>query len=550
MLSKNKLAVWLLVFASMFNVTFADNKTDLLNQVSSLENNFNTLKSSKTSEAETKIYTLSKKFDDAFKSLGYDLKTLNYLVSLWKISSNFKADLLNELSALNSELNTKVANELSELSKLKNAINLNYTTVSNSEKANLMIEIDESTKAYNDLNTSITNKINSINSKYTTNLESYKTNLTNVVNSNRNAINSLQNFVNNYEILFTSKKTFDENYEKFKTYYLANSSEISQYLDERQKYHVELLRKDLEKLRDTNLEANSSLVKYKTDFDRYIEMLLTNFSNSLYKNVNENFGIIYSSQNIDGLNTRFTSLKNRYFDLDNNLLPKNVLDNSSWALNEVSYLKKSYEEISKTIVDLNGTWTINSSLNNIKVRIDRNFADYYNKNYNTYREDLYVKLKEKLNLSLLETKNVLLAADSIDIRFELLSDKINKSNDLKYINTQINWFKNDLKKYDYLNSDILNTKIDRLNYNLGKFVAEKELKTVAYKKLLPKKANYDVQLDLIIKSKSNHYKENSTKYFKMVLQRVDDVLETKKLSTKNRFILLVVKLKIIQELSK
>lgn len=550
MLNKNKLVLTMLVFASMFSVTYADDKTDLLKQVSTLETNFNNLKSTKTTEFETKIYALSTKFDEVYKTLWYDLKTLNYLVSLWKISSNLKSDLLNELTTLTSELNTKVASELTDLSKLKNTITLNYTsTIPVSDKSNFLNQINNSTKAYNDLNANLTTKINGVNTKYTTSLEWYKTTLTNVFNSNKTSINTLQDFVSKYEVLFASKKSFDENYDNFKKNYLANSSEITKYLDERQLYYVDYLKKDLEKLRDSNIEANASLAKYKNDFDRYIEILLQNFSSAINKNVTQNFWLIYSSQDIDNLNTRFTSLKNKYYDIDNNLIPNWVLTNSSWALSEVNSLKKSFEEISKTIWNMNWTGVTSANLWNIKVRIDRDFSKFYNDNYNTYREDLYVKLKEKLNLSLLETKNILLASDSIDIRFQLLNDKISKNNNLDQVKTYIADFRNDMKKYDYLNSDILTAKVDKLNNNLGKFIAEKELKTFAYTKLLPKKINLDTQLDLMIKSKKENYKENSTKYFKVVLDKVDTVLETKKLSTKNRFTLLVVKLKLIETLN-
>jgi hypothetical protein len=62
---------------------------------------------------------------------------------------------------------------------------------------------------------------------------------------------------------------------------------------------------------------------------------------------------------------------------------------------------------------------------------------FYNSNFESYRDDLKAKLKEKLDLNALETKNALLASDSIDLRFSLLNDKISKSNDLTFIQEQI-----------------------------------------------------------------------------------------------------------------
>jgi hypothetical protein len=62
---------------------------------------------------------------------------------------------------------------------------------------------------------------------------------------------------------------------------------------------------------------------------------------------------------------------------------------------------------------------------------------FYNDNYQSYREDLLSKLKEKLDLNAQETKNALIASDSIDLRFSIISDKISKSTDLTYIQEQI-----------------------------------------------------------------------------------------------------------------
>lgn len=102
----------------------------------------------------------------------------------------------------------------------------------------------------------------------------------------------------------------------------------------------------------------------------------------------------------------------------------------------------------------------------------------------------------------------MVAADSIDIRYQMLSDKIEKSNDLTYINKEINSFRTDLKKYDYLNSSILTSKINKLNYNLVTFIVQKELATFKYTKLVPKTSAYNAQLDTILSNMKLHMEIN------------------------------------------
>lgn len=548
MMYKNKLILGVLVFCSVFNLASAQtNKEYLLSEITTLETKIATLKTTKISDAETKVYALSKSYDEAYVSLGYDSKTVDYLVSLWKLTSNFKKDIWLELNTITSEINTKTAQELADLSTIKNTINLNYTTISDADKTNLASQIALVQKDYDDLNSTYSTKITSLNTKYTASLTTYKSTLANVISSNSTTISTLQNFAKNYDTLYTSKLAFDTNYDAFKKNYLWNASELTSYTKERQNYYVGVLKADMEKLRDLNIQSNSSLADYKADIDRYMQVLLENFSNAMWTYINDNFWVVYSDSDITNLNARFTALKNKYYDSDSKLIPNEVLSSSSWALSEVAYLKTNFETISGKIVTLNWTWTIN--LWNLKVRLDNEFAKYYNANYTTYRDDLYVKLKEKLNLSLLETKNVLVAADSIDIRYQMLADKIEKSNDLTYINKEINSFRNDLKKYDYLNSSILTSKINKLNYNLVTFIVQKELSTFKYVKLTPKTSSYNAQLEWILSKMKDSYGKDYTTYLKSVLDKVDAALESSKLSTKNRFVLLLIKQKLVTELN-
>jgi hypothetical protein len=106
---------------------------------------------------------------------------------------------------------------------------------------------------------------------------------------------------------------------------------------------------------------------------------------------------------------------------------------------------------------------------------------YYNANYDSYRQDLLTKIKEKLDVNNLEAKSVIIAADSIDLRYSLLNDKISKSNDLTYINNQISDFKDSVNIYSYLNSSTLNKKIKKTNNNLDIYVINKEVALSKYK---------------------------------------------------------------------
>lgn len=549
MILKNKFFAIILVATSTLNMVYADNKSDLLSEVSILETQLNTLKTVSTQDLETKVSTLSKSFDEIFASLWYDLKTVDYLVSLWKISSNFKNDLILELNSLNKEISEKTSSELNSLSAVKNNIQNLYSTVTDNEKTTLDNSITGIHSNYINLADSFSGKINTLNTKYTSGLNDYKNNVRNVYNSNTGIINTLNNFSSKYNELYTLESNFQKNYSSFKDTYLAFAGELTLFSEEKQKFYIDALKKELEKIRDMNMEANKMLVNHKIDIDRFMDILLENFSNSLVLKMNDMYGIIYSDTDISSIDSRFVSAKNRYYDLDGKLKASEVLTNT-WALEEINFINEKLTVINNQIVGLIWTGSNNNSLSNIKIRLENEMVKFYNANYNGYREDLLLKLKEKLNMVALESKNTILAADTVNLRYSLLQDKISKSTDLNYINTQISAFKKDVEKYSYLNSDIINKKISTMTSDLNSLIWNKEISALKqelaqfkYNKMSQTK--YNTQLVPIfsrIKSKfPDQYKAKLT----LIVTKINTLLENKKLTNKNRFMLLCVKLNIL-----
>lgn len=261
---------------SMFSV-HADNKTDLLNKVNTVETSLTTLKSSNTTNLETVVEELSKKYDEVYSALGYSTSEVNYLVSLGKLSANYKADLINEFTELKSYISTKTTSEMDKLTSIKDNIKFNYTTITDNQATTLLSSINEIEDNSNGLKTSFTEKINSLKNEYTTNLANYKTTVKSAFDSNSSSISTLSSFSKKYEQLFSIHQTFEKNYDEFKKAYLAYGSNLNSFSEEKQKYYVDALKKELEKIKNINLEANKQLDAYKTDIDRLIELLLENF---------------------------------------------------------------------------------------------------------------------------------------------------------------------------------------------------------------------------------------------------------------------------------
>lgn len=544
---KKILASCILVF-SLLNIAWisqtfaATNKETLLTDVSALETKITNLKTTATKSLEDKVFDLSEKYNSVFTKLWYDEKAVAYLVSLGKLTTNFKEDLALDFNNLTKEIADSTATELNNLTSIKNNIRLNYTTVSDNEKTTLSASIKNIENNYNNLSQTFTSKTTTLANKYSSSLTDYETQLKNAYSSNTSTISSLNSFSSKYEALYSLYNQFEKNYTEFKNTYLTFAWDLTIFSENRQKNYVSVLKGELEKIRDGNIEANKSLETYRWDIDRLIAILLQNFENSLTLKINESYGVIYSDEDVNSLISRYNTVKNKYYWLDGKIKASEVLSNTG-ALEEINFIHQKISDVNTKITTLLGTGGTSNTYDNVKIRLENEMIKYYNDNYKTYREDLLARLKEKLDLAALETKNILLAADTIDLRYSILNDRISKSNDFAYINTQITSFKKDVEKYTLLNNSTLNTKISNLQNNLELFYITKELSQFKYTKM--SQTGYTTQLEKLIaqlKDKSpNTYKDK----LKVVISRVDVLLGQQKLSDKTRFMLLVVKLNLL-----
>lgn len=548
MVTWKKILASCILVLSLLNIVWisqtfaATNKETLLTDISSLETKLTNLKTTATKTLEDKVFDLSEKYNWVFTKLGYDEKAVAYLVSLGKLSTNFKEDLALDFNNLTKEISDSTATELNNLTSLKNNIRLNYTTVSDNEKTTLNASVKNIENNYTNLSQTFSTKTTTLANKYSSSLTDYENQLKSAYSSNSSTISSLNNFSWKYEALYSLYNQFEKNYTDFKNSYLTFAWDLTLFSENRQKNYVSVLRGELEKIRDGNIEANKSLENYRGDIDRLIAILLQNFENSLTLKINESYGVIYSDEDINSLISRFTSVKNKYYALDGKIKASEVLSNTG-ALEEINFIHQKISDVNSKITTLLGTGGTSNTYENVKIRLENEMIKYYNDNYKTYREDLLARLKEKLDLAALETKNILLAADTIDLRYSILNDRISKSNDFAYINSQITAFKKDVEKYTLLNNATLNTKISNLQNNLELFYITKELSQFKYTKM--SQTWYTTQLEKIIaqlKEKSpNTYKDK----LKIVVSRVDVLLGQQKLSDKTRFMLLVVKLNLL-----
>lgn len=531
--------LWTLVIAGILpQLALADsNKNFLLDKISTLQTRLTTLNTSTTQNLENRVYEISANYDSMISRLGYDNKSVEYLFSLGKINSNLKWDLANELSSVSREISDAILSELNALSSIRNDLNLNYSTVWENQKNQFLVKIQLIENNYNNLNSSFPWKITSLSNKFTAQLSTYENEIKQAYTSNSSILGQLKDFDGSYDNLFALYSDFENKYTQFQNSYFAYAGDLILFSWERQRHYTQLLSEQLQKTLQANLLTNSSLTSYQTELERYAQSLLENFENNLKTTINEWYGVIYSENDINSLISRYNSVKNRYYTLDGKLKANEVVAFSG-ALQEVTFIQEALWDINTKITTLLWTWNTSNTYENVKIRLENQMIRFYNSAYPKNREDLSNKIQEKINIISLEAKNVLLASDAIDLRLNLLNEKIKSNFDIPSLKQQIKSFRSDIAKYKLIQSDILDKKIANIEIDLWILLVWRELQKTPY--VTMSSTNIEKQLALIV---DNLRKKSPQTYITKLAQIVEaiDGIDISKMNRKNQHLLLVMK---------
>lgn len=541
--TKNKIIISLLVsvlsISSVFAATDAENKETVLDKVETIQDNLIELKTEKVDLLNEKISVLAWKYDSIFTDLGYTDKTLDYLVGLGKLNSNFKEDLEEDTAELISLINTKITSEFNSTYWVETPIKLTSGLTSKEMEAYLET-LSKIESNYNDLITLFETKIEELNTTYTSNLEWFEVKVKTAINSNKTTLSDLDIFESKYNDLYKEYDKFETNYENFRETYLAFAWELWEFSTEIQQKYFDLLDVELEKLKTVNYEKNTSLETYKNDIERTYDILLENFKNSLYIKINDSYWLIYSETDLKALISRYEATRSKYFDTDWKLRVDVVVDDES-ALDNITFIHSTVKDINEKITSLLWTDSTANTLANMKIRLENEVIKFYNESYKKYKEDMLLKIQEKLELLKNANNNVLLASDNIDMRLNLLNDDLTTAYTYTTYKQRIDSFRSDLDKYAYLNSEILNAKIANINSNLDIAVINKELQDSKYSKL--DAPSSEVLQKVFTAFKQKHWEKAEEKLNK-ILEKIDKMLSAE-LSKEARFNFLVIKREII-----
>lgn len=520
-------------------LSFADVNKDII--INNINTSISSIDNSKTGSGEmlnlqNTVYTLSSNFSSLYTSLWFDDNTITYLVSLGKLTTDSKKDLITEYTALKTELENKYAKDSQSLNAIKDEVSLSYTSLSSEQKALYQAKIDAITADLLAINTYANTQTNVLKTKYNAYLITMISTLKNLVATNSSDLSKVNNFNNQFIALSSAKEKLDANYANFKSYYLWwNVTELTNFLWDKKTYYSDLMKSQLTKMLDVNVTANPGLWDYNKELTDYISFLWSKFDLDLQKNLDDNYSIIYSQSKMDDLNTSYNDFKAKYMDVNASVKASDLLANYSGALASAVSLTSDVSSLNTKLANLSVSGSVNIA--NVKITLENQIIGFYNVEFNTYKALLLAKLKEKLD-------DLSVVNDLIDTKYSTYQSSLaGDSSDMNF-NNKINELKSFLAKYSDSNNASIRKKVVKIQYTLESSYIVRELSLGKYKYYARSRTNYEEQVNTAMQTLDAKLGDDFVSKMNTVFDKIDTALAGSKISIKNRYQLNVIKLSI------
>lgn len=520
-------------------LSFADANKDTI--LANINSSISSIDTSKTGSGEilnlqNTVYTLSSSFTSLYTSLGLNDNTISYLVSLGKLTTDNKKDLITEYTALKTELENKYAKDSQSLNALKDEVSLSYTSLSSEQKALYQVKIDNINADISAINIYASTKTASLKTKYTSYLNTMTSTLKSLITTNSTDLAKINNFNNQFLNLSDFKSALDTNYANFKSYYLGgNITELTNFLWDRKINYSNLMKTQLSKMLDANIKANPGLWDYKKELTDYISFLSSKFDLDLQKNLDDNYSIIYSQTKMDNLNTSYNDFKAKYIDLNSTVKASSVLADYSGALASISSLSNDIFSLNTKLSHLSVSGSVNVA--NVKITLENQIIVYYNGEFTNYKASLLTKLKEKLD-------DLSVVNDLVDTKYSTYQASLAGDSSDTNFNYKINDLKSFLAKYEDSNNVSIRNKVVKIQYTLESSYLVRELSLGKYKYYARNKTNYEEQINTAMQILDNKLWADFVSKMNIVFDRIDTALANPKISVKNKYQLSLIKLAI------
>lgn len=544
-----KLALFLISFFFAFSSVSADNKTDLINKIESLQSNFQTLKTSQISDLRETVVDLKSSYDSILEKLWYNSETINYLRNLGDFAWNFVENMSLDYTDLNNQITTKINSASLDLTNIKDDIELNYSSISESQKSILEPKINAIESTYNRLKEDIEEDVDEFQDEHEWKLSTERDRIKEIAKDSKDSISEISTFSDDFEEFDATMADFTKEYVRFKDTYLTYLWDINYTISSKSDEYTNTLEEALDNIFEANKKVYPSLSNSDLELTNYKKTLLTEFRVSLDDYIEKNYFVLNSDSDIANIVQKHKEIKAKYIDSDWNINGDEVVANK-WISWEVKLLTSKLKTLKTSLSSINWTQDWDKTLETIETEVENNIIDFYNSNSQDYKDRFVSRIRDKLSIVSLETKNAIVVSEIISLKYALIMMGLDWVENLDVIRDKMLSFKLYTSQFNSFDNDELNKKIRKLDAKFEKMYIEKDLSRSKFASFKRKEAkmrrDFRVQLEALKES----YGEE--KFDREILtnanSRIDKLLYTsasKSISNKTYHLLSILKLEIV-----
>lgn len=544
-----KIILFLISFLVFSSSVSADNKFDLIDKIDNLQSSFSSLKKSELDDLKETVIDLKSSYDSILEKLWYNSETINYLKNLWDFSGDFVENMSLDYTDLNNQITTKINSSNLDLTNIKDDIELNYSSVSERQKAILEPKIDELQTTYDRLKEDIKEDIDDFQDKHESKLSTEKSRIKDIAQDAKSSIWEISSFSDDFEEFDSTMVDFSKEYEIFKKTYLTYLGDINFTISSKSDEYTAVLSDSLDKILEANKKVYPSLSGSDLELSNYKKVLLWEFSSSLEDYIESNYFVLNSDADISSLVQKHKEIKAKYIDSDGNINGDEVVSNK-WISGEVKLLTTKLKTLKASLEAINWSQDWTKDLNIIETEVENNIIDFYNNNSQDYKDRFVAKIRDKLSIVSLQTKNAIVVSEIISLKYALIMMGLEWVEDLDVIRDKMLSFKLYTNQFKSFDNKELDKKIRKLDSNFEKIFIEKDLSRSKFTSYKGKEAKMRRDLRVQLSAIKDSYWEE--KFEKEILtqanEKIDKLLYTsawKSISTKTYHFLSILKLEIV-----
>lgn len=522
------------------------NKEAFLSSLDTLSASVTTSIASQEKSLSDRASGLGSQYDSGILSLGYSLAEVDALTRIPRLSApNFRQEVSAAYALQKKAIFDNIHTTQTNLSALRDEVSLGYTDLTAAQKQSYDAKLQTFQGQYNSFLTGSTASLDAFSTSFSGRLATVLSSISTMMSSNIDYIRFIASVRQEMASLDIAKANFLSGSTAFETNILPKlQGDISAFAADKKTFTTSIrsnledgltkaLQKDRLKAQETNLRA-------------YLEDIMSKWNEYLATSFSQDSTILTQSLENKNLLTVDSALRAGVYD-DNGNIRSLDMSGSTVLITNIRKLSSDFSSAAGSVTLLSTTYGSGNTL--ASVRSDLNAQ--YRKKLMEYQTLLGTYLTDRLNTALLSEQNHAKNLKLIDAAEALLQKNLESATSAEFAGTLVQAFRAKLDSIALSDGNALDTtaKIRVLKYRYDRIVTQKQIEQSPLMAYFPLRGALDTTFGSFLPTFAAKFSTDVARArLEIVSTKIDTLLASKTLATKQDYQLLVLRVNILKYL--